>query len=340
MATIYDIAEHLGLSPSTVSRALSGRGYCKEETRRKILQAAGELDYAPDHSAKMLKTGVSSKILLAVPDICNPFYFDMIQGINGELEPSGYLLILVDTKNSLTEELRAIQLLREKYADGMIMVSFHFCKENIEAINRLNAPVVLTNKYESATGPDRFNYVYVDTQTGIREATEHFISQGLKRIAYVGGPASEQTGYERYCGYRDALLESRLSEPEGYVQEGDFTENGGYMAGIRLLSDSAEPPEAIVAANDLMAMGLLRACEQKGLSVPKDIALSGMDNLSLCERISPKLTSVELQAEEIGRRAAELLLKQMKNDPAEIANIRLQPRLVVRESSRSSVLNV
>ncbi|GJM78543.1 hypothetical protein HMSSN139_10390 [Paenibacillus sp. HMSSN-139] len=152
MATIYDIAEKLGVSPSTVSRALSGRGYCKEETRKRIIQAAEELDYAPDQSAKMLKTRVSNKVLFTVPDMCNPFYFDMIQGINDVLDPYGYLLILMDTKNRLEEEKRAIQLLREKYADGMIMVSFDFCEENIGLLNRLHAPVVLTNQYVSPAG--------------------------------------------------------------------------------------------------------------------------------------------------------------------------------------------
>ncbi|MEK5475502.1 LacI family DNA-binding transcriptional regulator [Paenibacillus sp. FSL R5-0407] len=336
MATIYHIAEKLGISPSTVSRALSGRGYCKEETRQRILQAASELDYAPDHSAKMLKTRVSNKILFAVPDICNPFYFDMIRGINSLIEPLGYLLILMDTKNRLDEELRAIQTLREKYADGMIMVSFHFCDENIAAINRVDAPIILTNRYESPSGDDRFRYVFVDTYQGIKEAVRHFIGQGLERIAYIGGPLLEQTGHERYCGYRDALQEAGLKESPGMVQEADFTETGGYLAGKEILS-GAVLPQAIVAANDLMAFGVLKACEERGLRVPDDLLLSGMDDLSVCDRISPKLTSVSLQAEEIGRAAAEMLLLRMQDREQEISNVRLLPRLIVRESSLNPI---
>ncbi|MGG6313931.1 LacI family DNA-binding transcriptional regulator [Paenibacillus macerans] len=332
MATIYHIAERLGISPSTVSRALSGRGYCKEETRRRILQVASELDYAPDQSAKMLKTRVSNKVLFAVPDICNPFYFDMIQGINGVIEQYGYLLILLDTKNRLEEEQRAIQTLREKYADGMIMVSFHFCEENIAAINRLDAPVVLTNKYESASGNDRFRYVYVDTYQGIKDTVGHFASQGLRRIAYVGGRLREQTGQERYQGYRDGMEEAGLSLEDDWVREGDYTEQGGYSAGLSLLSGS-RLPEAVVCANDLMAYGFLSACEEKGVRVPDDLLISGMDNLSLSSRIHPKLTSVSLQAEEIGRMAAQMLVQRMHGETQPIDNVKLLPELIVRESS-------
>ncbi|MGG3453724.1 LacI family DNA-binding transcriptional regulator [Paenibacillus rhizolycopersici] len=335
MATIYDIAEKLGISPSTVSRALSGRGYCKEETRKRVMQAAEEMDYAPDQSAKMLKTRVSNKVLFTVPDMCNPFYFDMIQGINDVLDPYGYLLILMDTKNRLDEEKRAIQLLREKYADGMIMVSFHFCEENIDLLNRLQAPVVLTNKYISPVGKDHFHYVWVDTQEGIKEVVRHFASQGISRIGYVGGRLQEQTGRERYEGYRDGLQEAKLSLRAEWIRESDYTEQGGYLAGLSLFDGSHLLPEAIICANDLMAYGFLRACEEKQIRVPEDLLLAGMDNLSLSSRTYPKLTSVSLQAEEIGRTAAEMLVRRMNGYNQPIENVKLLPELVVRDSSVS-----
>ena len=134
-----------------------------------------------------------------------PFYFDMINGINQVLEEHDYLMILFYTKHRLQEEMKAIQTLRENVADGMIMVSFHFGEENIGAINAPQAPVVLTNKYVSPEGNDRFDYVYVDTYDGIKQSTEHLIRQGLRCIAYMGGNLSEQTGHERFCGYRDAI---------------------------------------------------------------------------------------------------------------------------------------
>ncbi|HUC93895.1 MAG TPA: LacI family DNA-binding transcriptional regulator [Paenibacillus sp.] len=330
--TIYHIAERVGVSPSTVSRALSGRGYCGEKTKSKIIAAAKEMNYAPDSAAKMLKMRQTNKIIFAVPDICNPFYFDMINGINQVLEEHGYLLILFYTKHSLKEELKAIQNLKEKVADGMIMVSFNFGEENIRAINALRAPVVLTNKYVSPEGRDRFDYVYVDTYTGIKLATEHLIKQGIEKIGYIGGNLGEQTGYQRFCGYRDALLDSNLPLVDGLVAESNYTESGGYLTANSMLERN-DRPQGIVAANDLMAIGVMKACEEAGLRIPDDIAIVGMDNLDIASRVHPKLTSVSLMQEEIGRRAAQVLIDRLQGKPRSEGETKLLPRLVVRDSS-------
>jgi LacI family transcriptional regulator len=332
LSTIYHIAEQLGISPSTVSRALSGNGYCNEKTKSKVLKAAKALNYAPDQSARILKTRKTEKILFAVPDICNPFYFDMINGINSVIEQYGYLLILFYTKHNLDEELRAIQHVRERYADGMIMVSFNFCDKNINAINQLNAPVVLTNKYESINGKDHFDYVYVDTYLAVKETTEHFIKQGIEQIAFVGGEMKEQTGFERYCGYRDALLNAGLKLNDAFVCESNYTESGGYNCGQILLQLETRP-DAIVAANDLMAIGVMKACEETGLKIPDDIAVAGIDNLDIASRVHPKLTSVAMMQEEIGRNAAQILMNRLMDEHVDNRSVRLLPRLVVRDSS-------
>lgn len=332
-STIYHIAEKVGMSPATVSRALSGNGYCGVKTKEKILQAAKELNYAPDNAAKMLKTRRTQKIIFAVPDICNPFYFDMINGINQVLESYGYLLILFYTKHSLKEELKAIQNVKEKVADGMIMVSFHFCEENIRAINALKAPIVLTNKYESKKGGDRFDYVYVDTYAGIKLGTEHLIKQGIEKIAFIGGSLDEQTGAQRYAGYRDAMLDANLELDESFVMESNYSESGGYLSAKQLFEKQAKP-QAIVAANDLMAIGVMKTCEEAGLSIPDDIAIVGMDNLDIASRVYPKLTSVSLMQEEIGRHAAQILMDRLHGNNNSEGQIKLLPRLVVRESSK------
>jgi LacI family transcriptional regulator len=330
--TIYHIAEQAGVSPATVSRALSGNGYCGEKTKAKILKVAKELNYAPDNAAKMLKTRKTNKIIFAVPDICNPFYFDMINGINQVLEAYGYLLILFYTKHSLKEELKAIQNVKEKVADGLIMVSFNFCEENIAAINTLQAPVVLTNQYESPEGDDHFDYVYVDTYAGVKLGTEHLIKQGIENIAYIGGNLSEQTGFQRYCGYRDALLDANLVLNESQVIESNYTESGGYLAAKTLLEQEVRP-QAVVAVNDLMAIGVMKACEEAGLAIPDDIAIVGMDNLDIASRVYPKLTSIALLQEEIGRNAAQILMDRLHGNLESEGHIKLLPRLVVRKSS-------
>ncbi|OMF22891.1 LacI family transcriptional regulator [Paenibacillus sp. FSL H8-0548] len=332
-STIYQIAEQVGVSPSTVSRALSGSGYCGKRTKAKIMEAAKALNYAPDHAAKILKTRKTNKIIFAVPDICNPFYFDMIKGINQVAEEYGYLLILFYTKHQLSEELKAIQNVKERVADGMIMVSFHFCEENIHAINGLSSPVVLTNQFDSPGGGDRFDYVYVDTYIGTKQATEHLIKQGIKRIGFIGGAISEQTGMQRYAGYRKALLEGELPYVDELIKESDYTESGGYEAARQLLSEP-DRPQAIVAANDLMAIGVMHACEDAGLSVPHDIAIVGMDNLDISSRVYPKLSSVSLMQEEIGIQAARILMNRLHGKQMNRTAIKIMPKLVVRQSSR------
>lgn len=332
MSTIYDIAKRVGVSASTVSRALSNNGYCDEETRKNIEKAAKELNYAPDYSAKILRTKKTERILFAIPDICNPFYFDMINGANSVLEKYGYLMILFYTKHSLKEELKAIQNLKAKIADGMIMVSFNFCDKNIKAINSLNSPVVLTNKYESLNGEDKFDYVYVDTYLGIKQATEHLLKQGHQKIAYVGGDMNEQTGLERFHGYRDAMLEAGLKLDLQYVFESNYTESGGYFCGKEILN-LQNKPTAVVASNDLMAIGVMNACDEVGVKIPDQIAIVGMDNTELATRVTPKLTSVAMMQEEIGRNAAQILMDRLNDGNSAKKRIKLFPRLVVRESS-------
>lgn len=332
MSSIYEIAKKVGFSPSTVARALNGKGYCDKEKREIILKAAKELNYAPVYAAKILKTKKTEKIIFAIPDICNPFYFDMINGANSVLEQYGYFMVLFYTKHSLKEELKVIQNLKEKYADGMIMVSFNFCEENIEAINLADSPVVLTNKYESINGKDNFDYVYVDTYLGIKMAAEHLIKQGHQRIAYVGGNMKEQTGNERFMGFRDAILNAGIKYDDKYIFESDYTESGGYLCGKKILN-LEQRPTAVVASNDLMAIGVMHSCDEAQVKMPDQMAIVGMDNTDTATRVTPKLTSVAMMQEEIGRNAAQILMNKLNGEHNEKKKIKLFPRIVVRDSS-------
>jgi len=332
MGTIYDIAEQVGLSPSTVARALRGTGYCSPGSRARILQAAADMNYTPTQAARMLKSKRTSKILFCIPDIYNPFYFGMIKGVSDVLEPRGYFTILCHTGHSLEAELRMIQSLRERYGDGMVLVSFNFTKRNIDAINACGMPVCLTNRYDSPGGNDKFDYVYIDTHKGIRLATEHHLAHGHRRIGYVGGQSGEQTGAERLAGYREAMAEAGIPHARELLVESDYTRRGGYEAGKRLLS-LPRPPTAIVASNDLMAVGILQACEDMGLSVPGHVSLSGMDDTDLGQVLRPHLTTVRMQEEDIGANAAKLLLERILEGRTYQKTVRLEPELVVRQSS-------
>ncbi|MFH1513526.1 MAG: LacI family DNA-binding transcriptional regulator, partial [Bacillota bacterium] len=187
MASIYEIAQEVGVSPSTVARALRGTGYCSKDNYDKIMEVAQRLNYVPSHAAKSLKSKRTNKILFLIPDIYNPFYFGMIKGASDVLDQYGYYTILCHTRGSKEMEKKMLRSLREGYGDGMIFVSFDFNRENIGEVNACGLPVVLTNNYQSLKGEDHFDCVYIDTFEGIYMSCKCFIEQGFRKIGYIGG---------------------------------------------------------------------------------------------------------------------------------------------------------
>jgi LacI family transcriptional regulator len=256
----------------------------------------------------------------------------MIKGASDVLEKHGYFTVLCHTKHSLEEELRLIQALRERYGDGMILVSFNFTRQNIDAINASRMPVVLTNKYNSRGGRDNFDYVYIDTYKGISLATRHLVESGHRRIAYIGGARSEQTGAERLAGYVDTMKSARLPLEEDYILAADYTREGGEKAGKKLLS-LRRIPTAVVASNDLMAVGLMQACEASGICVPDQVSVVGMDNTDIATIVKPSLSSVIMREEDIGANAAALLIERILEGRTYRKTVKLEPELVVRQSS-------
>ncbi len=329
MASIYEIAKEAGVSASTVARALSGRGYCSPDKRKAILAVAKRLNYSPSHAARSLKSNITKKVLFCIPDIYNPFYFKMIRGVSEVLEQHDYLPLLCPTKGDLATELKMLQNLQEGYGDGMVFVSFNFTPDNISVINASGRPVVLTNNYPQ-TPQDQFDCVYIDTYEGIAMACRHLIDRGIRRIGYIGGAQSAQTGRERRAGYTSTLEAAGLSINPDWMPEGDFSKASGEAA-MRRLAQLDQRPEAIVVANDLMAIGALRVCAELGIRVPQDLAIIGMDDSDSAQLVG--LSSIQMFEDEIGRHAAELLMERIMHGPRPRKTIRLLPKLSIRGSS-------
>jgi len=333
MASIYEIAQEVGVSPSTVARALRGTGYCGKENYDKIMEAAKRLNYAPSHAARSLKSKRTNKILFLIPDIYNPFYFGMIKGASDVLDQHGYYTILCHTHGSKEIERKMLRSLREGYGDGMIFVSFDFNKENIDEVNTCGLPVVLTNNYQSLKGDDHFDCVYIDTYEGIYMACKHFIDSGFRNIGYIGGDTAVQTGRERFNGFTKAMNEGGIPINQKFLKEGDFSRASGERSMEEMIASDAVP-KAIVVANDLMAIGALKVCQHKGLRIPEDVAIIGMDNTDMATCTTPELSSIAMKEEEIGRHAAQLLLERITKSRTEKKTIRLQPELCLRGSSK------
>lgn len=332
MATIYEIAKEAGVSPSTVARALRGSGYCSLKNREKIQAIARRMGYAPNHAARSLKSKRSQKVLFCIPDIYNPFYFRMIKGATEVLEKHDYFPILCHTRADPKLELRMLSMLQQGYGDGMIFVSFDFNPHNVAAVNASGCPVVLNNNYQSPEGQDRFDCVYVDTYDGVRMAAQHFLDRGVRRIGYIGGRPSTQTGRERFSGFLRALQDANLTPDQRWFKVGDFSMESGHQAMEELVAQGPLP-DALVVANDLMAIGAMQVCRDKGISVPGELCLIGMDNSDLARMLG--LSSIHMCEEEIGRNAAELLMQRIEDYGLQKRTVRLQPQLVLRGSSEA-----
>lgn len=324
MASIYNIAEQAGVSPSTVSRALNGTGYCSPATREKVLQIAKDLGYVPSYSARALKSQRTNKILICIPDICNPFYFRLIDGITQVLEAEHYLPILCPTQAKLENELRMIQFLEEKYGDGMIFISFDFNETIVNALNASRHPIVVTNRLPQERADRRFDIVYVDTYEGIRMATRHLINKSPADIAYLGGDLKTQTGLERYQGFIDEMEKAGIPVKQHQLMAGDFSLDSGTKAMDRSIANGYIP-EAMVVANDLMAAGVKKSCRAHGIEAPEIV---GMDDGEMSEAFG--FSSIKMHESIIGSKSAQILLERIKGNEDSCKSVRLIPELHIR----------
>lgn len=334
--TIYDIAKAAGVSPGTVSRTLNHVGYIKDETRSRIEKVVREMKFTPNRAARTLKTKKTGLIFLAIPDTDNPFYIDLIKAVQNVAKFNAYSLVLYYTDGKVQDEIKALKMMHENFADGMILVTFHFDQEHLKEIGRINSPLVISGVSAAQLGGrenDRYDYVGVDTGKGMYAATKHLISQGHANIAYIGGVKDLEVFRERYSGYCNALIENGIKIKEDYIFWGNYSESSGYEAG-KYFMGMKERPSAVCAANDLLALGAMSAFEDEGLRMPKDMAVVGMDNIDIGFRVKPRLSSVSIAQYEIGRTAAELLMDRLNGNGKRLSRrIIFEPRLVVRESS-------
>lgn len=332
MSTIYDIGRETGLSPSTVARALSGRGYCSEEARRRVEKAAKRLNYVPVQAAKSLKSKITKKVMFCIPDIYNPYYFDMMREVNNVLEKHGYYMILAHTGHNAQREIEIVDSLKERFVDGMIILSFDFNDNLMERIRTSGMPVVLTNRYDSFSDEENFDCAYVDYMKAAYIATEHLLKKGHKKIGLLVGDIGEQMGYERLEGYQKALVDNGIAYNDKLVIYSDFTKEGGYEKYSEYLDDKGLTMTGIVACNDLMGIGCLQACRERDIEVPRLLSIVTLDNTDYCSCAYPELTSVDMRQKQVGQNAADLLMERIQQGRRYTKMISLMPRLVERNS--------
>jgi LacI family transcriptional regulator, repressor for deo operon, udp, cdd, tsx, nupC, and nupG len=332
MVGIVDVAKMANVSTATVSRVLSKPETVTEKTTEKVLMAIEALNYHPNLLARQLRRLETKTILVVVPDITNPFFSKVLRGIESVAAAKGYQVLLVDTGNDVERENGYLNILQQKKADGIVLLTARIDSQLVEDLAR-SFPVVLACEYIEGS---RIPTVSIDNISGARKATEYLIDLGHERIGCITGPLEVVLSRDRLKGFYQAMASKNLTIEPVLVQEGDFSFDSGFNLMMKFFA-LGKLPTAIFAANDEMAMGVMKAVKSKGLKVPEDISVIGFDNLKFSSIFEPGLTTIAQPAYEIGENAMELLVKLINKEEVNQKQIILSDQLVLRESCRKYV---
>lgn len=331
MVTIKDLAKVAGVSPSTVSRALNDSPLISLETKRRIQRLAEELGYERNELARGLVKGSFGALGLIVPDIINPFFAEITKGVEEVARSRGFGVVLCTTEGEEAREADYVQLLRRKRVDGLIIASVTLDDPCLANLQRSKVPFVLVSRLSQRV---KAPYVVVDDRKGGRLAVEHLVSLGHEKIAFVGGPANVYSSRERMHAYRQVLRERGLPCRREWIIFSAFTQQAGREAGRRLLS-CPDRPTAIFAANDLIALGIMEAAEELGLSIPEDLSLVGYNNIAYAGLPRIQLTTVAQPMRDMGRIAARYVLDVVEGKETAFLEAILAPQLIVRRTTAS-----
>lgn len=336
--TIKDVAREANVSIATVSRVLNGKDRVKKSTREKITRAIKTLDFQPDHNARSMIMKKTKTIGMIVPELANEYWSILINEIQKELWETGYTLIIGTSDNRKDKENAVVKSFVEKRVDGIIYGSTNL---NCQDENSQDSLIDLAKKYDipavtldpTLSGVD---CVIGDHIQGATDATNHLIRLGHRDIVYIGGPFVSQ---KRELGYRNAFMMNGLIVNENLVKRGEglLTFQYGYDSVMELL-DSRDTFTAIFCGNDVLAFGAIKALEMRGISVPKDVAVVGYDDVKTAQLFKPALTTVKQPIREISRALIALLMESMDNPVDAVPKkIVYQMKLIVRESCGSDI---
>jgi len=330
--TLRDVAGHAGVHPGTVSRALNPatRAMVNERTARRVLAAATELGYRPNPLARALKTTRSGTVGVLLPDLTNPLFPPIVRGIEDVLESVGMSALLANTDNDAERERQQFESMQARQVDGFILATARRHDDLVAEAIVAGVPMVLVNR--SVEGK-KVPAVIVDDLEGLRLAVGHLAGLGHQHIAHLGGPEELSTGIGRRRGFFAAMEECGLKVDRKLVVAADaFTEIAGEKAARRLF-DSGRRFTAVVAANDLLALGCYDVLADRGLTCPRDISVVGYNDMPFVGRLDPGLTTVRIPHYALGAEAARLLLDRLENPTSMIKSLLLAPELVVRAST-------
>jgi LacI family repressor for deo operon, udp, cdd, tsx, nupC, and nupG len=329
MATVQDVARDAGVSTATVSRVLSGSARATDETRARVMASVARLGYAPNNAAKSLRTMKSGKILVTVPDISNPFFSQVIRGVEEAASAAGYSVLLGDTRHEEEREAQYADMLRRREADGLIFLGHRLPESLAEMVARLGpkAPIVNGCEFSPELGVAS---AHIDNERAAAEAMEHLYDLGHRRVGVITGPLASPLSRDRLAGVQEAA--AGRTGGELTVAQGDFSIESGLTQALALL-DAAPAPTALFCFSDEMAMGALEAFRRRGLSCPDDVSLIGFDDIRYAQHLHPALTTVSQPMAAIGHEVVRLLVDVLSDRAEAVRNVTLEHRLIVRATT-------
>ena len=330
--TIKDVAKLAEVHPSTVSRVINDDSRISEKTKNKVLLIIKKLGYTPNAIARGLKIKRTYTLGMLIPDITNPFFAEIARGVEDAANKNNFNVILCNTDDKLKKERTYLEILKGKRVDGLILGTAHVKDKSILELEMKKFPYILISR--NIEGLDK-NCIIVDDVEGGMMATEYLIKLGHRRIAHITGPLKTRSALNRLKGYKLALKKYNIEYMDELVEEGDFRIKGGYQAMKKFLK-LLEPPRAIFAANDLLALGAMQAIQKKNFHIPEDFSVIGFNDIELASFVYPALTTIRQPMLEMGELAVKMLLRIIEEGEFNQRKIVLKPKLIIRESCRKN----
>ena len=329
---IKDVAARAEVHPSTVSRVMNPatRSMVSEPVAERITRIAEEMGYASSPLASGLRTGKSFTIGVIIPDLSNPVFPPVVRGIERTLGAGGYIAILADSDNNQKSERAIFESMKSRRIDGLILATAHLEDPVVMDCIEEQLPVVLVNR---TIDTHDVAAVINNDELGIRLAVSHLTELGHRKIAFLGGPQNTSTGRDRYTAFLKLAQDGYFDlDPELCVNCPAFATKTGHQSMLEIL-DRRRPFTAVVTSNDLLALGCFDALQERGLSCPGDVSVTGFNDMPFVDRLSPPLTTLHIQHDELGVQAADLLLAEIRDPDTPRSTIRLDPELVIRGST-------
>jgi LacI family transcriptional regulator len=332
--TLHDVAEVAGVHAATASRALNPetRWMVKAATVQKVLTAAESLSYQVNPIARSLKTAKSRTIGLVIPDLTNPLFPPIVRGIEDVLGPAGYNAWIVNTDNDAERERTQIESLRSRHVEGLIVATARLEHPLLKQLHKQGVNLVLINR---EVGGLEIPSVTADDSAGVSMAVEHLIGLGHRLIAHIAGPLNTSTGAVRSMAFRKAMSDHGLRSSRSLIVQCEYWSEADGADAMRALFDRDASFTAVVAGNDLIALGCYDVLAERGMSCPEEVSIVGFNDMPFLDKLRPPLTTIGLPHYEVGAEAARMLLSRIENPAKKLQAVRLPVTLVTRGSTAS-----